>query len=126
MKKQAAITCLILFFIISNAGRLAAQTDLVLQKRALTVNIVAATTMPVKKMYDEDAKSWYAIYITGDVIHVYLAVTDPLQQRKIITNGMELWIDTKGKKNKKTGIFFPFNKHEANEKPIQGPPPGFN
>jgi hypothetical protein len=125
MNKQAPVSCLLLLLILSNTGRLTAQTGIAQHKQAFTNNVNVSVEMPVKKNYDEDAMSWYALYTTGDIIHVYVAVTDPLQQRKIITNGMELWIDAKGKKNKKTGISFPINLHAANEKPVQGPPAGF-
>lgn len=87
---------------------------------------LAATVIPVKKNYDEDARVWYAVYNLGGILHVYLAVVDPTEQRKILNSGMELWIDTKGKKNKTTGIAFPINTHTADERPAQGPPPGFN
>lgn len=81
----------------------------------------------IHKKFDEDAKTWYAIYNIGAVIHVYLAVADPLQQRKILTNGMEVWIDPKGKKNKKTGIFFPLATQPAGQKNPEPPsPPAFN
>jgi hypothetical protein len=128
MLQHAPVTrrVLLLFFMASRSICLTAQADLVQQPPASGSNMSTSVTVPFKKNYDEDAKSWYAVYNTGNIIHVYLAVTDPLQQRKIVTNGMELWIDTKGKKNKKTGIFFPVNTHEPNEKPLQTPPPGFN
>jgi hypothetical protein len=126
MPRYAPLACFAVFLIMSNTGGLAAQTDAVQQKPVPTGNIGAPAAVPVKKNYDEDAKSWYAVYNTGNIIHIYLAVTDPMQQRKIVTNGMELWIDAKGKKNKTTGILFPVITHAANEKPMQGPPPGFN
>jgi hypothetical protein len=122
MQKQAPVTCLALFFILGSA----AQSGIVQQTPVFNNNMSAAVSMPSKKNYDENSKSWYAVYNTGDIIHVYLAVIDPLQQRKIINNGMELWIDTKGKKNKKTGILFPFNAHVSTERPIQGAQTGFN
>ena len=37
-------------------------------------------------------------------------------------NGVQLWIDTKGKKNKKTGILFPFIIYNENERTT----PAFN
>ena len=80
------------------------------------------TAAPVKKIYDEDAKSWYAVYNSDNILHVYIAVTDQAQQRKIVMNGIELWIDTKGKKNKKTGIQYPFNEMDNKQGPAQGPP----
>jgi hypothetical protein len=123
MPQHMPVTCRVLplLFILSGATRLAAQTGMLQQQPAFSSN------RQVKKNYDDDdAKSWYAVYTAGNIIHVYLAVTDPLQQKKIVTNGMELWIDTKGKKNKKTGILFPLTAGAENERPLQGSPPDFN
>ena len=115
-----------LLFILASTTSIRAQTGAWQQQPASGNNRDTAVEVPVKKNYDEDAKSWYAVYNTGNIIHVYLAVTDPLQQRKIVTNGLELWIETKGKKNKKTGILFPVTLHEAGERPVQATPPGFS
>jgi hypothetical protein len=68
---------------------------------------------PVPEMsYDEDTKTAYAAYNIGQSFYVHLEITDPAQQRKIVQNGLELWIDVKGKKNKKTGIAFPLPDKE--------------
>jgi hypothetical protein len=122
MPQHTLVTCqvLSLLFIMCCANHLVAQTGIVQQQPAFSGNL------QVKRNYDDDSKSWYAVYTTGNIIHVYLAVTDPLQQRKIVTNGMELWIDTKGKKNKKTGILFPLAARVENQRPLQGLPPDFN
>ena len=90
MFKQTTVTCLVFLFIISSAIRLAAQTEIVQQQPAIDSDAGVSASIPVKKNYDDDSKSWYAVYTKGNTIHVYLSVTDPLQQRKIITNGMEL------------------------------------
>jgi hypothetical protein len=126
MLKSIPVTSFVMPLIMCITVRVAAQQNNLQQQPAINNSTNVTLALPVKKNYDGDSKSWYAVYNTGSVIHVYLAVTDPLQQRKIVTNGMEIWIDTKGKKNKKTGIFFPFNTHQANERPMQGSPPGFN
>ncbi|MEP6746073.1 MAG: hypothetical protein ABJB86_00020 [Bacteroidota bacterium] len=126
MLKQLRAACFITLFMLCTAIHVYAQQNNLQSQPETGNNINAAAASPVKKNYDEDSKSWYAIYNTGNIIHVYLAVTDPLQQRKIVTNGMEIRIGTKGKKNKKTGILFPFNAHEPNEKPMQEQTPGFN
>jgi len=84
------ITCrvLVLLMLLGSAVRLPAQTD-AMQPIPVAGNHPPVTPgLPVKKNYDEEAKSWYAVYNTGNTIHVYLAVTDPLQQRKIVTNGI--------------------------------------
>ncbi|MFT3933758.1 MAG: hypothetical protein QM726_09105 [Chitinophagaceae bacterium] len=90
------------------------------QFASFTTGKPSASAIPVKKNYDEDARSWYAVYNTGNTLHVYLAVTDPVQQRKIVMNGLEIWIDAKGKKNKKTGILFPIALTDKMPKPQPG------
>ncbi|HVM86944.1 MAG TPA: hypothetical protein VMT76_02065 [Puia sp.] len=62
--------------------------------------------------YDENAKTWYYAYRDSVSIHVLLKIHDIVQQRKIVMNGMELWVGTKGKKNKTTGIEFPLSYDE--------------
>ena len=59
---------------------------------------------PIKMRYDDDAKTGYSISNTDRLLKIRLWVADPLQQAKILENGLELWIDIKGKKNKTTGI----------------------
>jgi hypothetical protein len=83
----------------------------------------------IKKQYDEDALTWYAVYADDKAIHVYVSITDSLQKRKVLQNGMELWIDSKGKKNKITGIMFPLSTKTntypggGNRNAAGGPPP---
>ena len=97
---------ILLLLVILLFGMLGKSQVIVPQEQVLTEQ---HTVIPgVKIQYDEYAKSWYSIYSNGGAIHVYLAVADTLQQRKITANGIELWIDTKGRKRKKTGILFPY------------------
>jgi hypothetical protein len=63
--------------------------------------------LPVKMHYDGDAKTGYSANNTDKFLKVRLWVADSQQQRKIMENGLELWVDTKGKKNKTTGIIYP-------------------
>lgn len=72
-------------------------------------HITANTQAEIKKQYDEDALTWYAVYNDSNAIYVHITITDSLQKRKVLQNGMELWIDGKGKKNKITGIMFPLS-----------------
>jgi len=60
-----------------------------------------------KVIKDEDNYTAYAVYKDDKSMYVKLFITDSLQKRKVLQHGMELWIDTKGKKNKTTGILFP-------------------
>ena len=66
-----------------------------------------AAPPPIKMRYDEDAKTGYSVSNSDQLLKVRLWIADPLQQAKIMENGLELWIDTKGKKNKITGILYP-------------------
>lgn len=85
----------------------------------------------VKQQYDEDAFTWYTAYSDDKTIYISLAIKDSLQKRKLLQNGMELWIDSKGKRNKITGIMFPLGE-KVNVYPgggsrnaAGGPPPFF-
>jgi len=90
-----------------------------------------STQAYVKQQYDEDAFTWYAAYSDDKNIYVRLAIKDSLQKRKLLQNGMELWIDSKGKKNKVTGIMFPLGEKVdmypggGNRNAAGGPPPFF-
>jgi len=93
---------------------------------------VSANNQPfAKQQYDEDALTWYAISNDDKNIYVHLAVKDSLQKRKLLQNGMELWVDSKGKKNKVTGIMFPLGEKVnmypggGNRNAAGGPPPFF-
>ena len=85
----------------------------------------------IKQQYDEDALTWYAVYNDDKNIYVHLAIKDSLQKRKLLQNGMELWVDSKGKKNKVTGILFPLGEKASmypgggNRNAAGGPPSFF-
>jgi hypothetical protein len=111
MKLFTPVAGMLMLCMVHSSLCMKANTDTSFQKKASGIDVPVA---PVKKMYDEDAKSWYAVYNKNNTIHVYLAVTDLAQQKKIVMNGIELWIDAKGKKNKKTGLFFPMADEQHN------------
>lgn len=76
---------------------------------------------PAREMsYDQDSKTAYVVFSAGQTLYVHLEIADPVQQRKVIQNGLELWIDMKGKKNKKTGIGFPLPGKERAFTPSGG------
>jgi len=81
------------------------------QQPAPGSNPVPGPLPPVKMQYDGDAKTGYSATNTGKMLRIRLWVADSLQQRKILENGLELWVDTKGRKNKTTGILFPLAAH---------------
>lgn len=91
------------------------------------------STLPagVKIMNDEDAYTLYSVYNDDKAIYVKLFITDSLQKRKILQNGIELWVDAKGKRNKVTGILFPLSVRGNNypgggNRDAAGGPPSFS
>lgn len=60
-----------------------------------------------KVWYDNNSKTWCSIHNNDKALYIQLVIADPLQQQKVIENGIEIWIDAKGKKKKSTGIAFP-------------------
>ncbi len=62
---------------------------------------------PVKMHYDEDARTWYSVSVNDQLLEVHLQIADSIQQTKVVENGLELWVDPRGKKNKTTGIVYP-------------------
>lgn len=80
--------------------------------------------------YDTDAKTYYSVSTDSQELHVQIMTIEPDQQRKILLNGLELWLDPKGKKNKSTGILFPLQAKTRSNMPgggdqrnAGGPPP---
>jgi len=77
---------------------------------------------PGKTWYDKTSSTWCTVTNNNQAVTVQLVITDCWQQKKIIDNGLEIWIDAKGKKKKSTGIAFPMaptppsanNKQPAN------------
>lgn len=63
------------------------------------------TTAPF--VFDKTSKVWHSERNDGQTIEVIVKIGDPSRQMKILRNGLEIWIDTKGKKNKKTGVLYP-------------------
>lgn len=82
---------------------------------------------PGKTWYDKTSKTWCTVTNNNQAVMVQLVITDYWQQKKIIDNGLEIWIDAKGKKKKSTGIAFPMaptppsannNQPPANNHPV--------
>jgi hypothetical protein len=59
------------------------------------------------RFYDGTTKLQYAF--TNDKKNLYLCIraTDETTQKKIMSGGMQIWIDTTGNGKEKTGVFFP-------------------
>lgn len=57
--------------------------------------------------YDVSTKCIYSIANDGSNLYIFVKSTDQMQQIKMIQGGIEIWIDTKMKRNKTTGIKFP-------------------
>ena len=114
------LKCCLLLSCMLSAGRITAQAA---NPPLQTETAAAAGT---KRIYNEAAKTWYGMYCASDTLYISIAVTDPVQQRKLVMNGLEVWIDPRGKKNKKTGILYPFNAiNKREERRPEGnlPPP---
>jgi hypothetical protein len=85
----------------------------------------------IKRIVDVDNYTTYAVYNDEKSIHIIVLITDSLQKKKVLQNGMEVWVDAKGKKNKTTGILFPLSPSGdiypggGNRKAAGGPPPSF-
>lgn len=81
--------------------------------------------------YDPDARTYYSAANDSEGIHIRVATADLSQQRKILRNGLELWLDPKARKNKSTGILFPlpvkersnFQQNGGGQRVSDGPPP---
>lgn len=70
--------------------------------------VAALSKQPgLKSWYDKTSKMLCCMYNDQKAVYIQLAITDLLQQKKVIENGIELWIDSKGKKKKHTGLLFP-------------------
>lgn len=70
--------------------------------------VAALSQQPgLKSWYDKPSKTLCCMYNDQKAVYIQLAITDLLQQKKVIENGIELWIDSKGKKKKHTGLLFP-------------------
>ena len=62
------------------------------------------------KHYDYSSKIQYAV--SNDSVNMYICirVADEQTQFKIIRTGMQVWVDSTGKKKQITGVFFPLAK----------------
>ena len=56
---------------------------------------------------DDDANFSYAIFNDDHSMTIALKVQDPDEALKLARNGLEIWIDPKGKKKQKTGVRYP-------------------
>ena len=66
------------------------------------------TEWPQEKFtIDKTTKVGYAIDNDGQMLFIAISISDKIIQKKIIQDGMNLYIDTKGKKKENRGIEFP-------------------
>lgn len=76
----------------------------------LPAPIAALAQQPgLKSWYNKTAKTWCCIYNDHNAVYIQLSITDLLQQKKVVENGIELWVDVKGKRKRNTGIIFPLS-----------------
>lgn len=81
--------------------------------------IMTSHPYAAKMQYNDEARTWYTAHRDTAAVFVRLQITDAVQQKKILQNGLELWVDIKGKKNKKTGVTFPVPEKRATVMPAQ-------
>jgi hypothetical protein len=87
----------------------------------LPAPIAALAQQPgLKSWYNKSAKTWCCIYNDHNAVYIQLSMTDRLQQKKVVENGIELWVDVKGKRKKNTGIKFPLPAGVQNAKHPSG------
>lgn len=83
--------------------------------------IAALAQQPgLKSWYNKTAKTWCCIYNDHNAVYIQLSITDLLQQKKVVDNGIELWVDVKGKRKRNTGIKFPLPAGTQNAKHPSG------
>ena len=77
------------------------------ESRNLKADITSNEWDKPLRYYDTDSRLQYNV--TNDSVNLYVCIraTDQQSQLKIIRSGMQLWIDTIGKKKNQTGIFYP-------------------
>ncbi len=92
---------------------------------------------PGQTRYDKETRTAWRIAVDDKALHLKLMWTEPGQQRKVLLNGLECWLDPKAKKNKTTGILFPLparvrsnNRQDKgggdHKAPAQDGPPSFS
>jgi hypothetical protein len=59
------------------------------------------------RFYDSNSKLNYVVTNDKENLYICIRIPDEQSQMKIMRAGMDIWIDTTGKKNKQVGISFP-------------------
>ena len=59
------------------------------------------------RYYDSKSKLQYNVVNDASYIYICLKTADPATQMKIVRAGMDIWLDTSGKKKEVSGIHFP-------------------
>ncbi|OQP62661.1 hypothetical protein A3860_26995 [Niastella vici] len=58
--------------------------------------VAALSQQPgLKSWYDKTSKMLCCMYNDQKAVYIQLAITDLLQQKKVVENGIELWIETR-------------------------------
>ncbi len=61
------------------------------------------------RFYDTETKLNYVVSNDKENLYICIRAADEKSQQKIMRAGMQIWIDTSGKKNKQVGISFPLS-----------------
>ena len=80
------------------------------QEKPVTVDGIANEWSVPLRLYDYKSTLNYTFSNDEKNIYVCIRATVDQMQKKIFRSGIQLWIDTLGKKNKTTGILFPLRK----------------
>jgi len=94
-------------FILTGYFSSSAQTIINLEPELPAPIATLAQQAGLKSWYDKTARTWCCMYNDNKAVYIQLSIADLLQQKKIVENGIELWIDVKGKKKRNTSITFP-------------------
>lgn len=68
---------------------------------------------PARFETDKETNIQYAIDHDANNLYLAVKVTDPQLQMKMMTLGMDLYMDTKGRKRERTGIGFPLKRESG-------------
>lgn len=63
--------------------------------------------------YSGDTKFWYKVSNDENNLYVVVKITDETLQRKVITCGFTLWVDTTNGRKQSLGIYFPVQNEKA-------------
>lgn len=67
------------------------------------------------RFYDADTRLNYSVSNDDEKLYIVARVVDELSQAKVMQNGLQIYIDTSGKKNKQVALLYPNPDRSADE-----------